>query len=50
MEASRKDSFFEDVKAAMERASQKVRSKAAKENRPLVFVKDGKVIKQVPKA
>ena len=45
-----KDSQFkDDVGAALKRASEKVRRRAAVENRPIVFWKDGKVQKVVPK-
>ena len=50
MEATRNNDFIEDVKAALERASRKVRSKAAKEKRPLVFFKNGKLLREIPEA
>ena len=45
----KEEDFQKGATQALERASHKVRLKAAAENRPLVFLKNDRVIKTVPK-
>ncbi len=47
--AVEKNEFVEGVTAAMNRAAEKVRAKARKENRAIPIWKDGKVVMEVPK-
>jgi hypothetical protein len=41
--------FSSSVAAAMKRASEKVRQRAKADNRPIVFWKEGRVVREVPR-